>query len=91
MWSSYGATAGTWEGTDYANYDDNTYREFVKEDLMCVYSGDTDEAMDIIENCKGFKTWLGVSNKSYQLYKDGAMLDSLKQLVTELGLEYKPA
>lgn len=91
VWSSYGATAGTWQGSDYANYDDNTYREFVKEDLMCIYSGDTDEAMDIIENCKGFKSWLAVSNKSYALYKDGTVLDSLKQLVTELGMEYKPA
>ena len=25
------------------------------------------------------------------LYKEGTVLDSLKQLVTELGMEYKPA
>ena len=30
--SSYGATANGWVSSDYANYSDETYREFVKED-----------------------------------------------------------
>lgn len=88
-WASY--NWNTVSGSDYQGYDDETYREFVKEDIMCIYSGDTDEAMDIIESCVGFKSWLSVSNETYKLYKEGTVLDSLKQLVTEIGLEYKPA